>query len=403
MGWSNRRPTSVQKVSETEQVKPVNQSLWTKCRVALRLATCLFWGLFILWMLCYSMPLSAVYAASFLFCLLYIGRVRWWVPTLILALSPFVIWNVGLVEYSRKTIDLHCRVAGYTGAGKAAFCAYAPDAYAQGKSHKKGMLFSTRERLAVHGFNSILAAGGLMAGLPEVAWETLRMSFSPEPLKKPMAAQARKTRIAQCKGGGRGTQTHPEAVSKGNGDFLLDSSTIRRMVAAKAGATKRLPPGKERRWPARKVQFKAPKQTNAAPNDNKSYYGALMRSDNLKAPITLVVPDGKLHLKGINSGDEPIFEVKWSGTISYPPNAYFEFPLPTVWGLPGINRLTGVKKPFPVVLSEGIFCGMTIDGAMNPYRQEWATTIAVSDPRLTPKGRQQSVHGWIEWVLGWVM
>jgi len=127
----------MQEVSETHQKEPEDQSLWAKCRFTLRIAASLFWALFILWMLCYSMPFSALYAASFLCCLLYIGKVRWWIPTLILALSPFVIWNIGLVEYSRKTIDLHCRVAGYTGAGKAVFCAYAPGATPKVKATKR--------------------------------------------------------------------------------------------------------------------------------------------------------------------------------------------------------------------------------------------------------------------------
>ena len=46
-----------------------------------------------------------------------------------------------------------------------------------------------------------------------------------------------------------------------------------------------------------------------------------------------------------------------------------------------------------MLLSEGIFCGMQIDGAMNPYTQVWKTTVPVSDPRFSDTGKTESVHG----------
>jgi hypothetical protein len=52
-----------------------------------------------------------------------------------------------------------------------------------------------------------------------------------------------------------------------------------------------------------------------------------------------------------------------------------------------------------LILSEGIFCGMTMDGAMNVYTQEWHTTVSANDPRLSDTGKLESEQGWIETLL----
>jgi hypothetical protein len=281
---------------------------------------------------------------------------------------------------------------------KTSSCWVAPKAYQAGRDHTGGPLFSTREQLGVHGFNLILATGGLLTGLPEVAWETLYMSFAPDPFDDGAAQQPKQVRLAQCKGGGKGTQTHPDAEAKGPGGFLLDSSTIRSLVAPRVEKAARLKEGETRDFKPRQVVFNGPVTT-----DDNAYYGGLMRSDNFRAPITLVVPDARLHVSATHNDSVQRFDIRWSGTISYPPNAQFSFDVPTVWSLPGISGLTGLSGPFPVVVSESIFCGMTMDGAMNPYVQHWETTALVSDERFTETGKRKSVHGWIELLLGTVM
>ena len=363
----------------------------------IRVISTVLWAAFTLWMFVYSMPISALFSTLFLWHLQPFWPTRTRTMWLLLLLSPLVVWNVGLVEYGRKTIDLHCRVLGYANMKPAGFCWVAPHAHNVGRTHTEGQLLSSREQIGVHGFNVLLATGGLLAGLPEVAWETLYMSFAPDPSPMGMDQQTKRQRLAQCKGGGNGTTTHPEAVSTGSGSFLLDSSTIRKIVAPRVAAAKRVQPGKTRQFQSKKVNFKGQGQTN------NEYYGSLMRRDNLRAPITLVVPDGTLHLSATNEGSAPRFDIAWSGTISYPPKGQFMFTIPTVWSLPPIAKLTNMSRPFPVIVSEAMFCGMTMDGAMNPYVQRWEVSADVSDERFSATGKTQSAHGWIEHLLGLVM
>ncbi len=369
----------------------------------LRLILAVPWLLFILWLFSYSMPLSGLCAAAVPWLLIPFLRARRWIPAvLMLLLSLLVVWNVGLIEYGKKSIDLHCRVLGYSGAPSEDFCRHSPGSYEEGKAHQDGPLFSRREQVGVHGFNVILAAGGTAAGLSEVAWETLYMSFAPDPVEGGMAWQPKGTRLAQCRGGGRGTRIHEDAVSRGGGSFLLDSSTVRTLVAAKVPAAKRVAATKRRTFPARKLVFRAPPGMTRRHSDEQ-YYGGIMRRDNLKAPITLVVPDGRLHLEARGEEAGPVFEIEWRGTISYPANAAFQFPLWTLWYNPVVADLTGQSRSFPLIISESAFCGMTLDGAMNPYQQIWATSAPVSDPRFSSEGKKESVHGWIELILGRVM
>ena len=58
-----------------------------------------------------------------------------------------------------------------------------------------------------------------------------------------------------------------------------------------------------------------------------------------------------------------------------------------------------MKEDFPLLLSEGIFCGMLMDGAMNAYTQEWHTRISVDDERVGKTGKNESTKGWIEFIL----
>ena len=128
-----------------------------------RLIWSFFWTLLTLWMLTYSMYVSFVYSLAMLWCFIPSEKKKGWKAWFILGFSPIVIWNVGLMEYGLKTIDLHCRVNGYFGKEKPAFCAYQPEAYKTDST--TGRSISTMEHLGVHGFNVMLATGGAVVGL----------------------------------------------------------------------------------------------------------------------------------------------------------------------------------------------------------------------------------------------
>ncbi len=355
------------------------------------------WFLLMLWMLTYEMYLSFLYSSAMLWVFLPREKKKGWKAPAILLLSPIVIWNVGLVEYGLKTIDLHCRVLGYfdnTGkVSKPAFCALQPDAYGKGARHTDGPLFSTVEHVGVHGFNLMLATGGFVVGLPEVAWETLYMSFAEDPVATGIVNESKKVRQKQCVGG---NSAQKKSTSRGNGDWMFSSSQIRQMVAKNVKRAGKVSEGNPKKFAKKSVVFKTDGQHGSSDN---GYYGELLRTDNLRVPLTLVVPDGTLHQEAYMSSEGPVIDIKWKGTISYPPNAQFKFDIPTIYQLPFINQITKQSKPFPLLLSEGIFCGMTIDGSMNVYTQEWNTTISITDPRLSETGKMESQQGWIEAVL----
>ncbi len=355
------------------------------------------WFVLMLWMLTYEMYISFVYACAMLWVFLPREKKKGWKGTLILLCSPLAIWNVGLVEYGLKTIDLHCRVLGYfsnTGrVTKPAFCSLQPDAFGKGLRHDDGPIFSTVEHIGVHGFNLMLASGGFVVGLPEVAWETLYMSFAKDPVDSGVVNESKSVRQKQCLGGERAQK---KSVSRGNGDWMFTSSTMRKLVAKNTKRASKVSAGNPKKFSPKPVVFKT--DVNHGTNDN-AYYGALMAKDNLRVPLTLVVPDGTLHQEAYVGSEGPVIDVKWKGTISYPPNAQFKFDIPTVFQLPIINKLTKQTSNFPLMVSESVFCGMTLDGAMNVYTQEWNSTIAVDDERLSEQGKNESQQGWIEFVL----
>lgn len=362
-----------------------------------RLIWSFFWTLLTLWMLTYSMYISFVYSLAMLWCFIPSEKKKGWKAWFILGFSPIVIWNVGLMEYGLKTIDLHCRVNGYFGKEKSAFCAYQPEAYKTGLNHTDGPIFSTMEHLGVHGFNVMLATGGAVVGLPEVAWETLYMSFAEDPVDGGIVNASKKIRQNQCIGG---SSAQKKSISRGSGDWMLTSKRVRQMIAKNVKRASKVTEGNPKKFTAKKLAFTT--EGNHG-HSNNGYYGELLRTDNLRVPLTLVVPDGKLHQEASLGSNGPEIEVMWKGTISYPPNAQFKFDIPTIYQLPGLNSLTGQTTTFPLLLSEGIFCGMTLDGAMNVYTQEWSTTVSVDDERLNDTGKLESEQGWIETILSPVL
>ena len=363
----------------------------------LRYTFCFLWAMFMVWMLVYGMYLSFLYSTALLWCFWPSLSKKGWRAWGILGLSPLVIWNIGLIEYGRTTIDLHCRVLGFTSQKKESFCSYMPQAYEVGKRHNKGPLFTRREHIGVHGFNFLLASGGFLVGLPEVAWETFYMSFASDPTENGMVNQSKKNRVNQCKGGDKAQK---EDVSRGNGNWMFSSSQIRTMVAKEIPKAKKAKKGSPKKLTSKLVEFVTQKEHG---NNGNGYYGELMRTDNIRVPLTLVVPDGKLYMEAQKNDSDTVIDVVWRGSITYPPNAQFLFPIPTIYSLPGLSSFTGMKSDFPLLLSEGIFCGMLVDGAMNAYTQEWHTVISIDDERLSVDGRKQSQKGWIELILGLVI
>ena len=51
------------------------------------------------------------------------------------------------------------------------------------------------------------------------------------------------------------------------------------------------------------------------------------------------------------------------------------------------------------MLSEAVFCGMQLDGEMNPYQQQWKSEIAVSDPRLSETEKDKPERVWSEQLI----
>lgn len=348
------------------------------------------WFFFTIWIFTYEMYVSFLYAVLILWALLPREKPKRWPRITIFVLYPFVFWNVGLVEYGLQTIDLHCRTLGFTGAKEESFCAYQPEAYTQGKQHTEGPLFSTLEHMGVHGFNFMLATGGFIAGLPEVAWETFYLSFAKDPSSVGMANENKKTRTKQC------TQPQIKSTTSGNGDVLLTSTTIRQILAKDTKKAQQAKDGAPQIFPPTPVNFTAniPK---AQIQTNNDLYGNL--SDNLRIVLALLVPNANLHVEGQYTPQGNILDVMWKGDIFYPSTAFFEFDIPTIYQIYPLSSLTGVTTRFPIILSEGMFCGMAIDGAMNPYTQTWKIKVPVDDERLGDSEKMQYDQGFFEKLI----
>ena len=311
----------------------------------LRLLFSGFWFLFMLWMLTYEMYLSFVYSSAMLWVFLPSGdkekkKKRWKAPAILL-FSPIVIWNVGLVEYGLKTIDLHCRVLGYFAdtdkVSKPAFCSIRPNAYAQGKRHTDGPLFTTVEHIGVHGFNVLMAAGGFVAGLPEVAWETLYMSVAKDPVNSGIVNEPKKVRQKQCMGGKSAQKT---SSSRGRGDWMLTSKTVRQLVAKNIKKASKVSPGNPKSFAKKTLAFKTEGKHG---NSGNGYYGELLRTDNLRVPLTLVVL--WYHSSGsLRQFDGPVIDVMY-GTISIHPTYVqvgYSYDLPAI-----LHPTRGRPSPFP--------------------------------------------------------
>ncbi|MDP2311656.1 MAG: hypothetical protein Q8P41_02030 [Pseudomonadota bacterium] len=335
------------------------------------------WVVFSAWLFVYAMPLSGLHAL--------VGawavwpsragapgrarphRARRLAAVGIVAAALLTVPLVGLPEYAATTNALHCRALGFTGAPAPADCDAAELARGATVAKEGGPLFSTRERLGVHGFNLLLALGGGLVGLPEVAGETAALSFTADPLP-PGAGTA--VRRAQCRASyGDAASAHavlgpPRTVRS---DFPMRSARVRRAIADGAA-----------RLGSSSASLELGEIHFVHGLDNVDAYTGALVTDSVRVALALEVADGRLALTRRPDG---AVDVAWTGTIHYPgEDIAFVVPLPLPWGPPVLR------------VSETVFCGMHADGAMNPYRLTYAWTLAPDDPRLGPE-RDQPQRG----------
>jgi hypothetical protein len=279
---------------------------------------------------------------------------------------------LGLPEYAATTCALHCRTLGFMGGKRPAVCNV--DDFARGVQVAKsgGPLYSLRERLGVHGFNHVMALGGLLVGLPEVARETVWMSWTPDPFPDGATHATTTQRRRQCSSTGPKDGVRLGTTRVWRSDFPMRSGRARRALAA---AMPRLPSQAGRSVSAGSLHFIGRGANNEA-------YLKTVLEDSVRVGLALEVSDSLLRLKRTDDGDA---EASWTGTIHYPgTHTAFVLPVPTLFGP-------------DVMVSEAVFCGMQIDGAMNPYGLDVRWELEPEDDRLSKEGRMETERGWIEW------
>lgn len=332
-----------QKRSDWARVHAAGEASFPRLRRVLRVlrwALLVPWSAFIAWLFIYEMPLSALHAAAGIYAIAPFERNRrkTWVARFIVLSAIVTIPMIGFREYSAKTVEMHCRVQGFFALKAPIFCNRGNVLEGIELAENNQDVLSPRERLGVHGFNVLLAAGGLLIGFREVAEETLLLSFVDAP-PKPHDIPGRRARCTSTKIAGL-------AEVQRSSDFAMRSAIVqshirdmRKELAHAQSANRAL------RW-------------NKGKNNNDVYGNAFLE-DSARVALALQVDDSKLSLS--KHGNELVAE--WTGTISYPPNAMFSFDLPAIFG------------PHPLMVSEALFCGMLVDGAMNPYRLRYRWTL----------------------------
>ena len=336
------------------------------------------WLVFSLWMLAWGMPISTAWA------LLFAWSTRpWSAPSQLRSSSVFciglvLVGLVGLPEYARTANMLHCRALGFTAASPRTHTVCSPADLAAGEktAREGGALLSGRERLAVHGFNLVMAAGGYAAGLPEVAHETLWLSLAPDPLADDggMIAASTRQRRRQCEASSNAAALAPE--KRRESDFMLRSAVVRSAVAAALPRLAETPGATVQTRPLHWVR-------------GDSYTWSLQH-DSVRVALALEVADSGATLERQADGR---IRLRWTGHMHYPPQDInlIDVSLPTVLG------------PTRLRLSETIFCAMHADGAMNPYRMSWETVIDDDDPRLRDGSQAESQAGLLHRAAGWVL
>lgn len=332
----------------------------------------LLWALglaFTAWLGIYEMPISAGFLAVHTWLARPWNRAPAGLRALSFVAGLIAIPVIGLPEYIETTNHLHCRALGFQGAEAPSDCTLPDLERGRVIARSGGPLYSRREQLGIHGFNHVLAIGGLLAGFPEVAYETAKMSWVPDPVEGGATAAKARARVGQCR----------ESAELGElvvleSELPMRSNVVRRALARgvdtlgeRPGSTKDLG----------EVHF-------AGSGRNNEAYLHSLKSASLRVALALEVPDSRLHLTRRETGQ---IDVAWRGSISYPPGHFaFEAQVPTLAGM----RILRV--------SETILCGMQIDGAMNPYPLEIRWALYPDDPRLHPPEVDQNERTWLEWA-----
>lgn len=331
-------------------------------RVGRILFLCLPWTFFTVWLVVYHMPLSSLVALGGLWALWPSSTSSWLQSLLafVLLLSGLLaVPLIGLPEYADHTQHLHCRTLGYLGKSPHVppglrndqVCDQADLAEGWRIAEEGGPLFSTRERVGIHGFNHLLALGGFLVGLPEVALETVWMSWAPDPTGDATALGFGQRRH-QCNAG-TGDSSNDAILGSPeiwNSDLPMRSRKVQKRIAA----------GLEKlgKAPGSVLDLGEIHWSTGGSNGFDGYASAF-EQDSIRVALALEVPDSHLSLLRLADGG---VEATWEGTILYPGmDIGFNLVIPTLWGSKNLR------------VSETIFCGMQMDGAMNPYllRYRW--------------------------------
>lgn len=334
------------------------------------LAAC--WAVFTAWLFVYAMPLSGLCGAAGVWTLWpSSGKPSWrrrGAVAAIGAIGLVAVPIVGLPEYATATNVLHCRTLGFTAAKAPADCDTGQLAEGQRVAREGGPLLSARERLGVHGFNHLLGLGGLVVGLPEVAAETVAMSWARNPLPEGASTEMRRRQCRATHEGVTGALADPVVWEN---DVPMRSTRVRKAIAKGVAQLPDRPGARNELGEVHFVQGSA----------NIEAYGGALLYDSVRVALALEVGDSRLSVARAADGR---VDAEWNGIIHYPgTDIAFAVPLPTVFGMQVLR------------VSETIFCGMQVDGAMNPYALTYRWTLAEDDPRL---GALVGVpeRGWIE-------
>lgn len=330
------------------------------------------WLSFTIWLFLYGMPISAFFGVLVVLAARLTKR-KWGWTMGAMGLGLIMVPLIGLPEYGETTNRLHCRTLGFMAKPPASDCKASDVLEGQSIYKNGGPLFSLKERMGVHGFNFIMSIGGRICGLPEVADETIHLSFAADPLKKQYGSAVdspSNIRRKQCQASNPGAQAHLAKELRVEDDFFLQSSEVRKAIHL---ALKKLPktPG-------------AQKKTDPVHWLKNSSYEHAVLNDSVRVALALEVGDSIITLK---RKDLETIDITWSGIIHYPgTDLSFSFRIPSLWG------------PITIRLSETIFCGMHIDGAMNPYPLIIHTSLKESDPRISTALRTKSQSYGIWWL-----
>jgi hypothetical protein len=196
------------------------------------------------------------------------------------------------------------------------------------------------------------------------------MSWTADPLPEDAPAEVRAAQCEASYGNARARRAVLGEERLLEDDVPMRSAKVRRLLA---GGVRRLGRKPGARVDLGEIHFAGSGSDNAA-------YGAALLNDSARVALALEVGDSQLTLERRADGD---VDARWSGVLHYPgTDIAFAAPVPWIGG--EILRV-----------SETVFCGMHVDGAMNPFRLTYRWTLREDDPRLHAE-RERSELGVLE-------